>query len=308
MSVYNFEGVDASKLSALLTTFKVILFKKLLGAAEHWTSQVPAIESITTTGDKVNIKAIERSAGVHEWIDERHRATLAHFDYEIAVKRWAQAISFDLDKLDDEINNVGAYVPLIREMGDDFMEHKHQIVVDLVNNGFTAAKGLAPDGQFFFDTDHPLMDGTTQSNKGTAAFAAASFYTALKVMGSFKRPNGLFANVRATHGLFPEALRSTVDTVIGKQFEANGSDNKLYKRIEPIFDPRLDAISETAWFLFDLSKEAKPVRMAKRREVTADTDLHTQRFEANRASWGASARYNGGFGIWQTAYGSTGVA
>ena len=307
MSVYNFEGVDGAKLHALLTTFKVILFKKLLGAADHWTTQVAAVETITTKGDKVNVKAVERSAGVHEWVDERQKALLAHFDYEINVKRWANAISFDLDKLDDESENVGAYVPVIREMGDDFQEHKHQLVVDLVNNGFTAAKGLAPDGQFFFDTDHPLIDGTTQSNKGTAAFAAGSLYAALKDMTKFKRPNGLFANVRATHGLFPEALRSTVDSVIGKQFEANGSDNKLYKRIEPIFDPRLDAVSETAWFLFDFSKEAKPIRMAKRREVTQDMDI-SEKFEKNRCSWGASARYNGGFGIWQTAWGSTGLA
>lgn len=302
---YAFEGVDAGLLEEVHQTFTGFLFGSL-GQNPRWTQALDLASELPTKGNVAKTKMADRAYGVHEWIDERHKAKIRHFDHEVEVKRWANAISLDADDLDDEDLNLGQYRTLISEMGDDFDEHKHSLLIDLLTNGFTGALGLAYDGQFFFDTDHPLPGGATQSNKGTAAFSATALYAAIKQMEKMKKPNGLHANIRPTHGIFPVSLRSTVEEVLNKQFEANGSNNLLYKRVEPIFDPRLDEVSETAWHLADAEKVLKPFFKANRKEVTPQMDTGDL-FEEGVAHWGAYGRYNASYGFYQTMYGSDGT-
>jgi phage major head subunit gpT-like protein len=299
------EGVEASKLVEVHQTFKAFLFKSL-GQNPRWTQQLSVVDTVPTKGKSAKVKMAERTFGVHEWVDERQKAKIAHMDHEIVVKRWANAISLEVDDLADEDLNLGQYRQLIAEMADDFVEHKHQLLIDLMNAGFAATLGLCYDGQYFLDTDHPLLDGSTQSNKTTAAFSATALYAAIKAMVKMKRPNGLFANIQPTHGFFPEALRSTVESVLDKQYEANGSNNLMYKRIVPVFDPRFDAVSETAWFVGDLSKMAKPFYWVDRQGVTADYSDKDE-FEEGKVHWGAKARYNGAYGSYQVLHGSTGT-
>ncbi len=304
MAIPQIEGVDASKLAEVHLTFKAFLFK-VLGQNPRWTQQHACCDVIPTKGKVAKVKMAERSFGVHEFLDERQKSSISHFDHTIEVKKWANAITMKVDDLSDEDLNLGMYRPIIGDMGDDFLEHKHQIIIDLFNAGFAGTLGLAYDGQYFFDTDHALMDGSSQSNKGTAVFADTALYAAIKAMVKMKRPNGLLANIQPTHGFFPETLRSAVEAVLNKRTVANGSDNPLYKRIEPIFDPRFDAVSETAWFVGDLSKMAKPFYWADRSGVTPDYS-NANEFESDRVSWGAKARYNASYGQYQTIYGSTG--
>jgi phage major head subunit gpT-like protein len=305
MAIPQIEGVDAGKLAEVHTTFKAFLFH-VLGQNPRWTQSLSVTDVIPTKGKIAKIKMAERTFGVHEWLDERQKAKIAHFDHSIEIKKWANALELKVDDLADEDMNLGEYRIIIGEMADDFVEHKHQLLIDLLNNGFTGAIALGYDGQYFIDTDHPLLDGSVQSNKGTAAFSDTALYAGIKQMVKMKRPNGQLANIQPTHGVFPEALRATVEGVLNKRTVANGSDNPLYKRIEPIFDPRLDAVSETAWYLKDLGKMAKPFYWGNRAEVTPDYS-NANEFETDRVAWGAKARYNAAYGQYQTVYGSTGA-
>lgn len=299
------EGVDASKLVEVHLTFRGFLFH-VLGQNPRWTQSLKVTDNVTTRGKSAKIKMAERSFGVHEWLDERQKSKIAHMDHEIVVKKWANAIELKVDELSDEELNLGQYKTIIAEMGDDFVEHKHQLLIDLINAGFAGSLGLAYDGQYFFDTDHPLLDGTTQSNAGTAAFSDTNLYAAILQMEKLKRPNGMLANIQPTHGFFPSVLRATVEAVLNKKTVANGSDNPLYKRIEPIFDPRFDAVSTTAWYIGDLAKMAKPFYWVDRQGVTADYS-NVDEFEQHTVKWGAWARYNAAYGSYQTMYGSTGA-
>ncbi len=302
---YAFEGVDAGLLHEVHQTFTGFLFGAL-GQNPRWSQSLKIADDLPVKGNTAKIKMASLAHGVHEWVDERHKSKIQHADHEVAVKRWANAISLKLDDLDDEDMNLGQYRTLINGMADDFDEHKHQLFVDLINEGFAGAIGLAYDGQYFFDTDHPIKAGGTQSNKTTAVFSSTSLYASIKAMEKMKKPNGLHANVMPTHGIFPVALRATVEGVLDKQYEANGSNNLMYKRITPIFDPRLDVKSETAWFLLDANKALKPFFQAKRKEVTPQMDL-SDAFEEGVAHWGSFGRYNASYGFYETMHGSDGT-
>ena len=300
---YAFEGPNGDLLHEVHQTFTGFLFGAL-GQNPRWTQSLAIADELPTRGNSAKAKMASRAYGVHEWLDERVKAKISQFDYEVTVKRWANAISLKIDDLSDEDANLGQFRTLINEMADDFVEHKHSLFIDLLNNGFTAARGLAYDGQFFFDVDHPITAGGIQSNKLTAVFTETSFYAAVKLMEETKKPNGLIANLIPTHGIFPTALRSVVETTFNKQYGANGSNNLLYQRIQPIFEPRLS--SATAWYLLDATKALKPFFTVNRKPVTPQMSLGDE-FEEGVAHWGANARYNASYGFYQTMVASDGT-
>lgn len=306
---YAFEGVNADLLHEVHQTFTGFLFSTL-GENPRWSQGLQIANDLPVRGNTAKAKMATRAYGVHEWVDERHKAKIRHYDHEVLVKRWANAITLKIDDLEDEDLNLGQYRTLIAEMGDDFVEHRHKLFVDLITSGFAGSLGLAYDGQFFFDTDHPLPTGT-QSNKATAAFDVdgVALYAAIKQMRKLKKPNGLHANIVPTHGIFPEALRSVVEKVLNRDFLGVGSNlesNTLKNRVEPIFDPRLDDVSETAWYLLDATKMVKPFFWAPRKQVTPQMSLDDE-FEEGVAHWGAYGRYNASYGFYQVMFGSTGA-
>lgn len=303
---YAFEGVNGGLLDEVHQTLTGSLFGAL-GQNPRWTKSLKMASELPTTGNVAKVKMASMAYGVHEWVDERHKSKISHVDHEIQVKRWANAISLKVDDLEDEALNLGQYSQLIAGMADDFDEHEHTLYTDLLSAGFAATLGTSYDGQYFFDTDH-VYNGGTQANKTTTAFGSdgVALYAAIKLMESMKKPNGLHANIQPTHGIFPVTLRPTVEAVLNKQYEANGSSNLMYKRIEPIFDPRLDAVSTTAWFLVDASKALKPFFSAKRKAVTPQMSKVSE-FEEGSVSWGAYGRYNASYGYHETMFGSTGA-
>lgn len=301
--------LDGVKLAEVNRRFKAEFLREL-GQSPRWSEEL-AMKRIPTTGNELKPKFASRTSGVQEWLDERQKGQLRVYDFAIPVKKWANGVQVKMDDLEDDQAALGLYADEIADMADDFKEHKHQLFIDLVSAGFGSTLGLSYDGQFFFDSDHKdHPDGPTQRNVRDLAFASTAFYTALADMGTIRKPNGLHANIRPTHGLFPEALRSAVEAVFNVQFLASGANNPLYKRVEPIFDPRLDLKSTTAWFLFDFSKRIKPVALVDRKMVgfRAKTDPNGEKmFNEDVAEWGADGRYNAGFYFWQVAWGSDGV-
>jgi phage major head subunit gpT-like protein len=307
---YNFEGPGGAVVDEVHRTFTGYLFGAL-GSQARWAQQMGIAQELPVKGNEAKIKLASRPTGVHEWLDERHKQKIERADHSVAVKRWANAITVKLDDLADDEDNLGQYKPLIDSMADDFDEHRHQLFIDLIGSGFAGTLGTAYDGQFFFDTDHPvaLTGGSlgTQSNKITSSFDGPALYEAMAALEALKKPSGEQANLQATHALFPVALRSAVETVLDKQYSTNGENNLLYQRVKPIFDPRLDAYSTIAWYLLDLSKGLKPFFWVDRKRVTPQMDRKDE-FELGVVHWGAYGRYNASYGFYHTMIGSTGAS
>ncbi len=75
-------------------------------------------------------------------------------------------IEVDRNEIMDDA--VGVYNPVIAELGRTAAVHPDELVFELLGNGFSTA---CYDGQYFFDTDHPVGDSTVSNHGGGAGTA-----------------------------------------------------------------------------------------------------------------------------------------
>lgn len=105
---------------------------------------------------------------VREWFGDRVVQNISQHDYTIKNRDFELTIGVDRNDIEDD--NIGIYGPLFREMGLSTGAHKCRLVFDLLKAGFTTK---CYDGQFFFDTDHPVLDANGEtvsvSNSGGGA-------------------------------------------------------------------------------------------------------------------------------------------
>ena len=92
-------------------------------------------------------------ANVREWVGPRAIQNLMQHDY--AIKEKALELTLSVDKDDIETDNLGIYGPLFTEMGRSTGAQWDLMVFSQLKAGFTTN---CYDGQFFFDTDHPVLD------------------------------------------------------------------------------------------------------------------------------------------------------
>lgn len=90
---------------------------------------------------------------LREWIGDRAVFGLTEHDYAIANKSYELTIGVDRDDIEDD--NLGVYNPLMVEMGESVAAQPDVLSFALLKAGFSTA---CYDGQYFFDTDHPVLD------------------------------------------------------------------------------------------------------------------------------------------------------
>lgn len=94
---------------------------------------------------------------MREWLGDRVINQMAAFKYAIANKDWESTIEVDRNDLEDD--NIGIYAPLFEEMGMSSETHPDELVFALLKAGFTTN---CYDGQYYFDTDHLVLDAAGQ--------------------------------------------------------------------------------------------------------------------------------------------------
>jgi phage major head subunit gpT-like protein len=224
--------INNTVLAALRTTFRNDFQRGLESVPklrERVSTMVPSTTALNTYG------WLEGMPGMREWIGERLIHNLKERAYQLSNKTWESTVGVRREDIEDD--NLGIYGPTMQMLGAEAGEHPELLVWDLLLAGFAATKGLAWDGQYFFDSDHLTWDAngaeTTFSNTGGGSGAA--------------------------------------------------------------------------WFLADLSKPLKPVIFQERRKLafTAKDRMEDDNvFERSEYQYGCDARYNAGFGLFQTIYGS----
>jgi phage major head subunit gpT-like protein len=101
-----------------------------------------------------------KTTAFREWLGDRVIQNLAASDYTIKNKKFENTIGVDRDEIEDD--SFGVYTPMIAQLGNDAKTHPDTLIFDLLKNGFS---NTCFDGQYFFDTDHPVGN-TVYSNSG----------------------------------------------------------------------------------------------------------------------------------------------
>ncbi|MEF1256938.1 Mu-like prophage major head subunit gpT family protein [Vibrio sp. M260112] len=94
-----------------------------------------------------------------EWIGARQLKNLKKHQYNVVNKLFEDSV--EVPRVDYEDNDYGRYGIIFEQMGYEARMYPDEHVFGLLKNGFTE---LCYDGQPFFDTDHPLDDGTSTAS------------------------------------------------------------------------------------------------------------------------------------------------
>jgi phage major head subunit gpT-like protein len=132
----------------------------------------------------------------------------------------------------------------------------------LLPNGTTE---LAYDGQYFFDTDHPVGEtGATQSNKLTAALSATTFNIARGALRRMKDDSGRPTINRNMDLLLvvPPELENTAEQILEAERDASGATNTNKGKARILV---VDWLTDTNnWYLLNVAGVIKPFVLQER--------------------------------------------
>ncbi|WP_274879445.1 Mu-like prophage major head subunit gpT family protein [Vibrio harveyi] len=121
-----------------------------------WEKVATLVPSTTSTETYAWLGEFTR---LREWIGERQVNRMKLHGYTLANKKFEGTEGIPRDYVEDD--TYGVMMPKFQDMGYAASSHPDEMVFALLAAGFTTK---CYDGQFFFDTDHPVGDeGATES-------------------------------------------------------------------------------------------------------------------------------------------------
>lgn len=147
--------ITPALVSALFTGFKAE-FQRVYGETpSHWDK----VATLMPSTSKSNTYGwLGQFPQLVEWVGARVLKDMAAHGYSITNKLFESTVG--VKRTDIEDDEVGIYKPLFGEMGRAAKSFPDELVYGLLRLGLST---LCFDGQYFFDTDHPVypnVDGT----------------------------------------------------------------------------------------------------------------------------------------------------
>ncbi len=144
--------INAALLTAITTGFKM----QFQGALDQAPSQFKMIATVVPSNTKVQTYPwLGTLPSMREWLGDRVVHGLQAHGYSITNKGFELTIAVSRNDIEDD--QYGVYGPMFEEMGRAAGAHPDQLTFTALKNGPST---LCYDGQFFFDTDHPVLDAT----------------------------------------------------------------------------------------------------------------------------------------------------
>jgi len=163
--------INSANLAALRTGYSAAMQRGQTQAAkpqaERITSRVPSAQKEQKYG------WLGKLPDVREWVGPRVVQNISESDYAIKEKKWELTVGVDRD--DIETDNLGHYSLLFEGMGESTVSKPERLIWDLLKAGFATT---CYDGQYYFDTDHPVLDadGVAQSVANTDGGAGTPWF------------------------------------------------------------------------------------------------------------------------------------
>lgn len=275
--------------------------------AIHWpqiAERIPSTTEMNTYGWMAEIP------GFREWIGPRVFHNLAARSYSIINKDWEDGFTVARNKIEDD--QFGIYSRHAQLLGDAAKRLWDDLVFDALQAG-NAVTGY--DGQFFFDTDHPVNvdDGGagTYSNSFTAKpITPANLADLSNAMMAIKGESGRSLENYPDLLVVPPSLALSAATALQPIIASSNAaiPNPLVSgpgigvKLDLLVVPRLEN-QPTVYYLLS-TKRLKPIILQVRKEpqIVQRTDAAMDNlFFRKEYEYGADARGNAGYGLPFTA-------
>lgn len=150
--------IGAGALSNLFTGYKAAFQQAFSGVSPLWNRIATFVPSNNAAEDYAWLQSMPR---LREWVGDRQIKALAAGRYSIRNRPFEGTVS--VPRADIERDNYGIYTPLMAELGYSAATHPDELVFGLLAAANTS---VCYDGQYFFDTDHPVGNGTVSNWAG----------------------------------------------------------------------------------------------------------------------------------------------
>lgn len=162
--------VNAQVLAALNTGITTAFNTSLTGTETTYQRIAMTVKSSTKSQGYPKLSEI---AAMREWVGDRQIQRLDMSAFQITNRKFENTIAVAVDEIADD--NVGLYATLASDYGQTAAELPDELVWEQLAMGFDTAHC---DGQYFFDTDHPVVDadGVEQSVANYADGAGSAWY------------------------------------------------------------------------------------------------------------------------------------
>jgi len=290
--------VNQANVAAMYRGFNV-LFQAAFQETEILWNKIAS--EVPSTGKDEVYTWLKQIPGMKEWIGDKDIKSVALSNWTVKNKDWESTIEVDRNDIDDD--KLGVYTPLIQMLGAVARQHPDELMTALLNGAFTQ---ICFDGQYFCDTDHPY-DGGVQSNKGTAALAAASYGAARAAMRIIKGDESRILRINPRLLIVDPTNESIGKQILTAEKDTSGATNIHRGTAELLV---LDGLTAGYWFLADNTKPVKALilQMRKMAQMVQQTDVNADNvFMRKKFRYGAEGRYNAAYGLWQLIWGSNGT-
>ena len=142
--------INRGNLQTLGTAFSG-LFRGGLGMAPSDYLDIATV--VPSSTGKNEYGWLNQMRGMREWLGDRVLNQISQSDYSIKNKDWEDTIEVERNDIEDD--NLGQYNMLFTEMGRATAAHPNELAFGLLKLGFSTP---CYDGQYYFDTDHPVLD------------------------------------------------------------------------------------------------------------------------------------------------------
>ena len=254
---------------------------------------------------------------MREFVDERRPSGLAANAVSIDDKVFESTIAVDRRAIEDD--QLDLIRLRIRDLASRVAAHRHQIVVEGLAAGFTAA---GYDAVSFFNTAHPTTGASTYSNRTTDALSASSLSDGITAMMTVPDDQGTPLGIMPDTLLVgPKNLWTATELVespvviykgnVTHNAPSTNYVNALNGKLRIVVSPFLTGAFDDYWFLLDTKRPIKAMILQQRSDVPVEFTALEQSggsesaFMRDRFCYGVRGRYNVGYGLWQTAYGAT---
>lgn len=291
--------------------------------SRSWASSLGWLNS-GSNQDTETYKWLGNSPKYREWVNGRAAGHPGTYSYSIRNKVWEQTLEFPVDDLRrDKTGQIQVRIGELAQAGASFWE---ELITSLIN-----ADGLCYDGENFFDTDHPVKEGTTGSTTAKNELTTSEV-ASLAVTGTvtptpddmaklvcdlvgyamtFRNDQGHLLNANARSFTFMTSnpvVWAPLQTAISVPFLTSGASNPmggLKSRgfaFDVVLNPNI-TVGTDIIYMFRTDAKLKPFIL---QEETAPTVTvigagSEEEFKNRRHLFGTERIANAGYGLWQYA-------
>ncbi|MGQ0529992.1 MAG: Mu-like prophage major head subunit gpT family protein [Panacagrimonas sp.] len=142
--------INHANLRTLYTSFRTS-FQGVLSQAVSQAARVATTVPSSTASEEYGW--LGSFPNMREWLGDRVVHGAKSHGYSIKNKEFELTVGVPRTAIEDD--QYGVYSPMMEELGRSVGAHPDQLVFGLLAAG---ASTLCYDGQFFFDTDHPVLN------------------------------------------------------------------------------------------------------------------------------------------------------